>query len=86
MCYAILKVGYRSSAEADQMIVVERPEDYEGKLEEVKGRPEVVKVTTFFPLTTYEIVPRWEARDHSDIAQARILAQAVANAPFEGVG
>jgi hypothetical protein len=59
MCFAILKVTYKSSA-SNSFIEVEREEDLEARLEEVKGRAEVTSIKRYHLYKAYTLVPTWQ--------------------------
>lgn len=64
MCYAILRVKYKAVNEQPVHLPVEREEEFKGKIEEICGRPEVAKVTWFFPHGCRELVSRWEETNY----------------------
>lgn len=63
MCYAILKVRYRSATERDAFIEVEALEQLNVKLSEVKDRAEVTSVTIFSRGPTHKLVTEWRVEE-----------------------
>ena len=64
MCYAILKVRYRSATERNAFTEVELERDLESKIEELKARPEVASVTVFKGVETHSLVQEWRTVAH----------------------
>ena len=66
MCHAIVKVQYHNDREPVALLEVESIEMLPAKIEEVKGRPGVRKVTIFYPSTSHEIVSEWKVTQHGE--------------------
>lgn len=64
MCYALLKIEYTNNTEPAAIIPVELQEDLEKKIEEVRGRPAVNKITIYKRQTTHKQVMAWETESH----------------------
>lgn len=64
MCHAILRIAYHHDKARDT-VEVEKEEEFEKRLSEVRGRTGVRKVTIFHPTKSYEEVKRWEVTDHT---------------------
>jgi hypothetical protein len=60
MCFAIIKIDYRNATEQPQLVQVDTPEDLVPKIEEIKNRPEVKKVTWFIKYMSTELVSAWK--------------------------
>lgn len=60
MCYAIVKVQYHNDKEPSALLEVDLFESLQLKLEEVKNRPGVKKVTVFRPYLNHELVSEWK--------------------------
>lgn len=63
MCYAILRVSYHHD-KAKDLIEVDKVEEFQKRLDEVRSRPGVRKVTVFDLSVSYEEIKRWEIHDH----------------------
>ncbi|HEY6018443.1 MAG TPA: hypothetical protein VIY48_00630 [Candidatus Paceibacterota bacterium] len=64
MCYAILRISYKSSTESPACIVVEKREEMEDKIKELRNRDGVRKITSFLPHMTTELVSEWQETQH----------------------
>ena len=64
MCFALLKIEYTNNTEPAAVIPVELQEDLEKKIEEVRGRPAVNKITIYRRWTTHKQVTIWESQEH----------------------
>jgi hypothetical protein len=64
MCHAILRIAYHHD-KAREVVEVEKAEDFERRLTEIRTRPGVRKVTIFKPHMSYEEVSKWEVTDHT---------------------
>jgi hypothetical protein len=60
MCHAIIKIDYRSATEQSQLVQVEAEEDLIERVEAIKNRPEVKKVTWFLKHMSTELVSTWK--------------------------
>lgn len=64
MCHAILRISYHHD-KAREIVEVETQEEFSKRLDEIRNRPGVRKVTTFFPQHSFEEVKKWEVTDHN---------------------
>lgn len=63
MCHAILRIAYHHD-KAREVVEVEKEEDFDRRLSEIRDRPGVRKVTIFKPHMSFEEVKKWQVTDH----------------------
>lgn len=65
MCYAIIRIKYKAVNESPALIAVDGSEiDLQEKIGEICTRPEVQKITTFYPHRSRELVSEWKEVTH----------------------
>ena len=64
MCYAILRVSYKNGTEPVTLKEVETPEDVTKGIAELREKPGVQKITSYFPYQTIELVSEWKTSEH----------------------
>lgn len=78
MCHAIVKVSYHSASEPSALIEIEEKGSFNAKLEEIKSRPGVRKISIFHPHSSHEIVSEWRTTNYNN--QEQVYAnQAIEN-------
>lgn len=65
MCYAIIRIKYKGSTEAPALVPIDGSQsELVEKMEEIRKRPEVQKLTVFYPSFSHELVSEWKEVTH----------------------